>query len=94
MGRITDLKYQNDQIKLTNKEGPFVRRTARHQTVNRFINALGATRSVPLKWHAITKEDVIGVISYWKKQNKKDSTIRKYISQIKSFFNVIGVLSR
>lgn len=90
MGRITDLKYQNDQIKRTNKEGPFVRRTARHQTVNRFINALGATRSVPAKWYAITKEDVIGVIGYWKKQNKKDSTIRKYISQIKSFFNAIG----
>lgn len=90
MGRINSLKFQNDQVKQTSKTGSYSSRIARYQAVNRFINALGATRHVPVKWYALKQEDIIRVVSLWREQNKKESTIEKYIAQLKSFLDVIG----
>lgn len=90
MSRVGDLKHQNDLVKKTNKTGPYAYRLARHQTINRFIIAFSATRQVPIKWHAVNKDDILRAVNYWRMQKKKDSTIMKYISQLKSFLNVIG----
>lgn len=90
MGRITDLKYINDQIRQTNKTGSYSSRIARYQAVNRFINALGTTRQVPAKWYALDKEHIIKVIGVWRRQDKKENTIEKYIAHLKSFLDVIG----
>ena len=90
MGRVSDLKYHNDLVKKTSKAGPHAYRLARYQTINRFIHAFGATRQVPTKWHAVNRDDIVRVVNYWRAHSKKDSTIIKYISQLKSFLNVIG----
>ncbi len=90
MGRINDLKYHNDIVKKTNKTGSYKYRIERYQAVNRFINALGATRQVPAKWYSLDKNDIIRVVALWRKQNKKDNTIEKYLYHLKSFLNVIN----
>lgn len=72
------------------KSGSYHLRKSRYEAVDRFINALGAVRQVPPKWHALSQANIQCVVEYWKQSNLRESTISIYISQLRCFLKTIN----
>lgn len=89
MSRISGLKQFNEHLFKVCNTKSYRYRHSRYQTVNRFIRTLAAVRNVPNNWHCLTIEQVHLAIRFWR-VTKKETTVAKYIAQIRSFLEAIN----
>ena len=62
----------------------------RHYVLHKVIRDLFHIGKVPVKWHAITLQDIHKLVHYWQKERISPSTIMKYLKEMRMFFTNIG----
>jgi len=61
----------------------------RHFVLHKMIRDLFHIGSVPTKWHGLTCNHIQNLVSHWQKEKIKPSTIMKYMTIIRDFFQNI-----
>ncbi|MBA3536666.1 MAG: hypothetical protein H0T84_08670 [Tatlockia sp.] len=87
--RKSHLRQQVDNFCRHDHSGSNRSRKHRHFVLHKMIRDLFHIGSVPLKWHAITRDDIHRLVIHWQKENIKPSTIMKYMRVIRDFFQKI-----
>lgn len=90
MGRIGQLREQANQTFAMIKTGSHQKRKYRIHAVSGFINAMYACTTVPPNWYGLKQKHVTDVISYWRKRNLTDDSIRMYLAELRYFLQAIN----
>lgn len=87
--RKNQLRQQVDHYCHHDHTGSYRARKHRYFVLNKMIRDLFHIGHVPPKWHAVTHEHIQCLVAHWKKERIKPSTIMKYMTIIRDFFQKI-----
>lgn len=75
----------------SNNHGSHRRQQQRRQIIRRFIDALFILRCLPRDMSHFSQSDMKSLIAYWRKKQVSDSTIIKYMTDIRPFLRYLGI---
>lgn len=87
--RKNQLRQQVDHYCHHDHTGSYRARKHRHFVLHKMIRDLFHIGHVPPKWHAVTHEHIQRLVTHWQKEQLKPSTIMKYMTIIRDFFQKI-----
>lgn len=81
-------RFANNQLNNDN-HGSHRTRQFRRFVIQRVIDDLFKLKQCPAKWHAVTQDHILALVSRWKKQKIKPATMMKYMTVIRYFLQSI-----
>lgn len=87
--RTNQLRQSANRYLKEDNRGSYRDKIYRRFVVQKVVDDLFAIGNVPAKWHALSQDQIVKLVAYWKKREIRPATIMKYMTVIRWFLKTI-----